>query len=65
MGNAAINDTDCNCIMEFSAKIRATGKTINITAQNILILRPGSSPVASLLYEYEETTMVRASNVVA
>ena len=65
IGNAAIIDTDCKLYIEFSEKISAMGKIMKTTAQNVRSFLSGSSSMPSLLYEYEEITMVIESKVVA
>ena len=48
-GKAAIIETDCRLYMEFSAKIRAIGNSINITAQKARTFLSGSVPTESFL----------------
>ena len=64
IGKAAMIATDCKLYIEFLANINAIGNKIKITAQDTLIFLSGSSSTSSFLYEYDETTIVKASNVV-
>lgn len=46
MGKAAMMDTVCRFVMEFSEKIRAMGSSMSTTAQNSFTFRSGSSPAS-------------------